>query len=58
MAAGSLSQENPLGDCMAPHSSVLAWSVPWTELPRGLQSMGHTEFDRTEGTYQACTHVS
>ena len=25
---------------MAPHSSVLAWKVPWTEEPGGLQSMG------------------
>ena len=25
---------------MAPHSSTLAWKIPWTEEPRGLQSMG------------------
>ena len=25
---------------MAPHSSVLAWKIPWTEEPGGLQSMG------------------
>ena len=25
---------------MAPHSSTLAWKVPWTEVPGGLQSMG------------------
>ena len=25
---------------MAPHSSVLAWEIPWTEEPGGLQSMG------------------
>ena len=25
---------------MAPHSSTLAWKIPWTEQPGGLQSMG------------------
>ena len=25
---------------MAPHSSTLAWNIPWTEEPDGLQSMG------------------
>ena len=25
---------------MAPHSSILAWRIPWKEEPRGLQSMG------------------
>ena len=25
---------------MAPHSSILAWEIPWTEEPGGLQSMG------------------
>ena len=33
---------------MAPHSSILAWRVPWTEEPGGLQSMGHKESDTTE----------
>ena len=28
---------------MAPHSSTLAWKVPWTEKPGGLQSMGVAE---------------
>ena len=36
----SLGQENPLGKGMATHSSILAWSIPWTEEPAGLQSMG------------------
>ena len=30
----------PLEKAMAPHSSTLAWKVPWTEEPGGLQSMG------------------
>ena len=34
-----LGQEDPLGKEMATHSSVLAWRIPWTEEPEGLQSM-------------------
>ena len=33
---------------MAPHSSTLAWKIPWTEEPGGLQSMGLLEWDTTE----------
>ena len=33
---------------MAPHSSTLAWKIPWTEEPDGLQSMGWEESDTTE----------
>ena len=33
---------------MAPHSSTLAWKLPWTEEPGGLQSMGSLESDTTE----------
>ena len=29
-----------LEKAMAPHSSTLAWNIPWTEEPAGLQSMG------------------
>ena len=36
----SLGQEDPLEEEMATHSSVLAWKIPWTEEPGGLQSMG------------------
>ena len=36
----SLGQEDPLEKKMATHSSVLAWEIPWTEEPGGLQSMG------------------
>ena len=36
---GSLGQEGPLKN-MAAHSSVLAWRIPWTEEPGGLQSKG------------------
>ena len=36
----SLSQKDALEKEMANHSSVLAWKIPWTEEPGGLQSMG------------------
>ena len=36
----SLSQEDPQEKEMATHSSILAWEIPWTEKPGGLQSMG------------------
>ena len=36
----SLGQEDPLEEGMATHSSILAWIIPWTEEPGGLQSMG------------------
>ena len=35
----SLSREDPLAEGMATHSSSLAWRIPWTEEPAGLQSM-------------------
>ena len=44
----SLRQEDPLEKQMATHSSILAWEIPWTEEPGGLQSKGHTESDMTE----------
>ena len=36
----SLGQEDPLEEGMATHSSILAWKIPWTEGPSGLQFMG------------------
>ena len=36
----SLSREDPLEKEVAPHSSALAWKIPWTEEPGGLQSLG------------------
>ena len=36
----SLGQEYPLEKGMATHSSTLAWEIPWSEEPGGLQSMG------------------
>ena len=40
MQVRSLGQEDPLEEGMATHSSILAWRVPWTEEPGGLQSIG------------------
>ena len=36
----SLGQEDPLEKGMATYSSILAWRIPWTEEPGGLQFMG------------------
>ena len=43
----SLGQEDPLEEGMVTHSSTLAWGIPWTEDPGGLQSMG-SQRDTTE----------
>ena len=39
MRVRSLDWEDPLEKEMATHSSILAWRIPWTEKPGGLQSM-------------------
>ena len=36
----SLGREDPLEKVMTTHSRILAWRIPWTEEPGGLQSMG------------------
>ena len=40
MRVQSLGQDDPLEEGMATHSIILVWSIPWTEEPGGLQSMG------------------
>ena len=35
-----LGHEDPLEEGLATHSSILAWRIPWTEEPDGLQSIG------------------
>ena len=45
MQVRPLGQENPLGEEMATHSSILAWEIPWAEKPGRLQSMGSQELD-------------
>ena len=46
----SLGQEDPLEEGMTTHSSILAWRIPWTEGPGGLQSWGRNESDANEHT--------
>ena len=36
----SLGQEDPLEEGMATHSSIVAWEIPWTEEPGGLEPVG------------------
>ena len=43
----SLGWEDPLEEDVAIHPSILAWRIPWTEDPGGLQSMG-SQLDTTE----------
>ena len=40
MQVPSLTWEDALEEEMATHSSILAWKIPWTEEPGGLQSIG------------------
>ena len=54
-------KERDLEKEMETHSSILAWTIPWTEKPGGLQSMGSTwlqskELDRTERLTHTRTH--
>ena len=42
----SLAREDPLEEEMATHSSILAWRIPWTEEPGGLQSLGSQSWTR------------
>ena len=46
--------EDPLGEEMITHSSILAWRIPWTEEPGSLQSIECKESDMTE---HARTHL-
>ena len=44
----ALGWEDPLEKEMAIHSSTIAWKIPWTDEPGGLQSTGRKESDTTE----------
>ena len=52
-----LGQEDPLQKGMATHSSILAWEIPWTEEPDGLQSMGTQESQTWLSTYNNMYYV-
>ena len=45
MCVQALSQEDDLEKEIATHSNILAWRIPWTEEPGGLQPMGLQELD-------------
>ena len=50
MCVRSLGREDPLEEAMATHCSILAWRIPWTEGPDGLQSVGSQESDTTKAS--------
>ena len=52
----SLGQEDPLEKEMAIHSSILAWRIPWTEEPGGLQSLGLQRVGHNLETKQQVTN--
>ena len=43
-----LGLEDPLDEGMETYSSILAWRIPWTQKPGGLQSMGSKELETSE----------
>ena len=51
----SLDWEDPLEKGMATHSSVLAWEIPWTEEPDGLQSVGSWRAGHSWSDEHECT---
>ena len=52
-----LGQEDPQEKGVATHSSTLAWRIPWTEKPSGLQPWGRKESDTIEGLTLCCIKV-
>ena len=48
---GSLGREDHLEKGMAIHSSILAWRIPWTEEPGGLQSVGSQNVEHIENIH-------
>ena len=53
----SLGQEDPLEKGMTTHTSILAWRIPWTEEPGGLQSMGLQRVGHNLETKTICETV-
>ena len=52
----SLGGEDPLEEGMATHSSILAWRIPWTEEPGGLQSIGSQRVGHDWSTKHVTQH--
>ena len=57
MQVWSVHREGPLEVETAAHSSILAWRIPWTEEPGGLQSMGSQRVGHGWATEHACTQM-
>ena len=57
MRVPSLGWEDPLEEGTATHYCILAWRIPWTEEPGGLQSMGSKELVMTERLKHTHTHT-
>ena len=55
MQVRSLGHDNPLEESMATHSSILAWEIPWTEEPGGLESMRSQRVGHDWSVW-ICTH--
>ena len=58
MRVRSLGREDPLEEGMATHSSILAWEIPWTEEPGGLQSVGSQRVRHDRATEQQQIRVN
>ena len=56
--AQSLGQEDPLEKEVATHSSIIAWEIPWTEEPGGLQSTGSQRLEHNWLTNTLTLHFS
>ena len=52
-----LGWDDPVEKEMATHSSILAWRIPQTEEPNGLQSMGSQKSDMPKATWHAHTYI-
>ena len=53
----SLGWEDPLEKATAPHSSTLAWKIPWTDEPGRLQSMGSQRVRHDGETSLSLSHI-
>ena len=53
-----MGQEDPLEEEMATHFNILAWEIPWTEEPGGLQSIGLQRVGHNSATENTCMHVT
>ena len=53
----SLSQEDPLEEKMAAHPSILAWRIPWTKEPDGLQPTGHRRVGHNWSNWMAAAEA-